>query len=67
MVIPTIRRRFKEVPGLYDQLLEIVEALKNINKDNFKKNPDLEGVDLDVGAVEGTSVTVGGYTLGSGE
>ena len=67
MVIPNIRNRFKEVPGLYDQLLELVEAMKNINKDNFKKNPDMTGVDMITTNISATSVTIGGFEIGAGE
>jgi len=68
MVLPTLRRKFPEVPGLYEQLEEIIKAMANINKDNFQQYADMIGISLkDVTSVDSDGVSVGGYTLGSSE
>ena len=67
MVQPSKRYDFPDVQGLDEVLEDIIEALKDLDKDNFRQYANLEGVNLSSGDNTVTSVTIGGTTIGSGE
>lgn len=56
MTIPTIRSQFTEVPGLYEQLEDLIKAIKNIDATNFATYTNLAGKTIQNPTIEDPTI-----------